>query len=308
MATTEADPAPPAAAAETQQSGPPASPPLPARHTAVTPGPRATRLQELFASSLTHTLAKISWENFASCYPTIAANAPGTLKAVQRQMVDRLEELCKVSILRRWWWGVVVGRPSGSEDWGLVFVKKRYGPREHGSWAFSPCGLVTDVYATAQKEFKSVMENRAVVPKLNELESLVSDATRRRGTSPASASPIPYVVQANHPIPNPIVWDAADRCAPSRPHTLPAESVLRAHMAPHLTSQQSQLNAKLQNTQAQNETLFAEIQAQRAEIEALLAGLEGIISDVDAANGLLDDVVDELAQEARTAEVEMAGT
>jgi hypothetical protein len=93
---TETDAAPPAAQPRSQ---PPDSPPLPSKHTATTPGPRAARLQELFASTMTHTLNKVSWENFASCYPTIAANAPGTLKAVQRQMVERLRELCNVSEL-----------------------------------------------------------------------------------------------------------------------------------------------------------------------------------------------------------------
>lgn len=94
-------------AAEEQQSEPsgapqdggdaPASPPLPARHTAVTPGPRAARFQEMYGLALSHTLNKISYENFAACYPTIAAQAPGVLRQVQKQMVDRLGELCNVS-------------------------------------------------------------------------------------------------------------------------------------------------------------------------------------------------------------------
>lgn len=77
----------------------PASPPLPARHTALTPGPRASRFQTTLDSALSHTLAKISWDNFAACYPHIAAHAPATLRAVQTQMVDRLRSLCKVRLL-----------------------------------------------------------------------------------------------------------------------------------------------------------------------------------------------------------------
>ncbi len=76
----------------------PASPPLPSKHTAATPGPRATRLQEVFASSLKHTLDKISWANFAACYPTIATHAPGTLQAVQQQMVRLLGEKSSVRL------------------------------------------------------------------------------------------------------------------------------------------------------------------------------------------------------------------
>ncbi|KAK3997347.1 Nnf1-domain-containing protein [Cladorrhinum sp. PSN332] len=57
----------------------------------VVPGPRATYLQNLFAQAAKHTLDKLSSPaNFASCFPTIAAKAPGTLDNVQRQMVDRL--------------------------------------------------------------------------------------------------------------------------------------------------------------------------------------------------------------------------
>lgn len=82
---------------EGEEDEEPDSPPLPNKHTAVTPGPRATRLQELFASTLKHTLDKISRDNFAACYPTVAQRAPGTLEFVQRQMVGRLGLQCDVS-------------------------------------------------------------------------------------------------------------------------------------------------------------------------------------------------------------------
>jgi kinetochore protein NNF1 len=72
-----------------------------------------------------------------------------------------------------------------------------------------------------------------------------------------------------------------------------------------VVAQQSQLNARLQNTQAANARLWAEIQAQRAEMEALLAGVEKVLRDMDGANALLDEVVDELAEETRAAEGEV---
>ncbi|KAF5683175.1 kinetochore-associated NNF1 [Fusarium denticulatum] len=75
---------------------PPASPPLPQRHTAVTPGPRAARLQELYARSLKKTLGKIGWDNVAGCYPTVAKRAEGVLRQVQGQMVDKLGEKCEI--------------------------------------------------------------------------------------------------------------------------------------------------------------------------------------------------------------------
>lgn len=73
----------------------PASPPLPQRHTAQTPGPRATRFRAVLDESLAHTLGKLGWDNFAACFPTVAARSPATLRAVQRRMVDRLGALCR---------------------------------------------------------------------------------------------------------------------------------------------------------------------------------------------------------------------
>lgn len=57
--------------------------------------------------------------------------------------------------------------------------------------------------------------------------------------------------------------------------------------------------------QAANVHLHEEIQAQRAEMEALLRGLEKALSDMDGANGLLGEVVEELAEETRAAEGEV---
>ncbi|KAK3302380.1 Nnf1-domain-containing protein [Chaetomium strumarium] len=219
---------------EQEPSSDPDPPPPQDTAAPITPGPRAARLQALFASTAKHTLDKINRDNFAACFPTIAARAPGTLEFVQRQMVERLG----------------------------------------GLW---------------NREFETIMSNRQVVARLNELEGLVGDAARRRLEAGDGAAP------------------------PVAPHTLPAETILSAHLNPHLAHQRSQLNAKLQNTQASNAKLWEEIQAQRSEMEALLAGVEKILRDMDGANVLLGEVVEELAEETRGAErdvmtVQTAGT
>ncbi|GKT73574.1 spindle pole protein [Colletotrichum tofieldiae] len=211
-----------------QAQQPPASPPLPQKHTPVTPGPRATRFTQLYDIALQRTLQKVSYDNFASCFPTIAAHAPNTLRNVQNQMVDYLEERCN-------------------------------------------------------KDFQSILVDRDVIRKLNDFESLVSDAERRRQESGDSGE---------EPVP---------------PHLLPPDEVLAAHLAPRLASQQSHLNARLQNTQASNESLFAAVQSQRAEIDALLAQLESHVADIDGANAMLVDVAPELAAEARASEAQMSG-
>ncbi|KAI0117576.1 Nnf1-domain-containing protein [Hypoxylon sp. NC0597] len=250
-------------ATASQQQGP-ASPPLPARHTPLTPGLRASRFQQVLDSSLSHTLAKISWENFAACYPTIAAQSPAVLRAVQKQMVDRLGALCK-------------------------------------------------------KEFDSVLQGRNVVAKLNELESLVSEAERRRDEAGVGAeAPVPTydhrIWRTRDPVRSPIdkpdtaglvVGSVTTSESPVLPHMLPPDQILAAHLAPHLAQQQSQLNAKLQTVQAHNAKLFSDIQKQRAEMESLMRILQKVFEDIDGANGQIDDVADDLAKETRTVEAQM---
>ncbi|KAJ4391577.1 hypothetical protein N0V93_005196 [Gnomoniopsis smithogilvyi] len=223
---------------------PPASPPLPTRHIAITPGARAQRLLKLFDSALTHTLSKISLDNFATCYPTIATQAPHVLQSIQRGLIDRMGQLC-------------------------------------------------------QDEFGRTLERYEVIAKLNELESLVGEAAqRRKQTTMGGASRKGKGREGDE--------EKKDSPRPTPPHMLPAEAVLAAHLAPHLASQQSQLNARLQNTQAANVGLWEEIAAQRAEIEGLLSALEGALKDVDGAADLMDGVpAEELAKESRQVEAQM---
>ncbi|KKP01582.1 hypothetical protein THAR02_06330 [Trichoderma harzianum] len=189
----------------------------------VVPGPRASRLQELYAQSLKRTLGKLKWDNFAACYPTVASRAEPVLKQIQAQMVEKLGEKC-------------------------------------------------------EKEFESILVTRQVVPKLNDLETLISEATHRRISAPPDAP------------------------KPTPPHLLPAKDILSAHLAPSLASHQSLLNARLQTAQSHNAILYEQIQGQRAEIEKLLDSLEATVGDVKSANAALEPVVAQLAREAREAD------
>ncbi|KAG6184768.1 hypothetical protein E4U36_001710 [Claviceps purpurea] len=56
------------------------------------PGPRAQRLHQIHAASLTRTLDKLAYENLAPCFPTIARRAEPILRQVQSQMVQKLRE------------------------------------------------------------------------------------------------------------------------------------------------------------------------------------------------------------------------
>lgn len=92
----ETDETPQQTEAETADNDAAQAQPVQAQPVVVIPGPRAARLQELYAQSLRRTLAKLQWDNFAACYPTVAKRAEPVLKQVQAQMVDKLGDKCEV--------------------------------------------------------------------------------------------------------------------------------------------------------------------------------------------------------------------
>lgn len=74
-----------------QQPPASASPPPPAPGSTV-PGPRASRLNQVFGQALARCLRANSYANFASCFPTPARHVPASLESVWRQLNAKLEE------------------------------------------------------------------------------------------------------------------------------------------------------------------------------------------------------------------------
>ncbi|EBA27249.1 hypothetical protein KXW98_008051 [Aspergillus fumigatus] len=70
------------------------SPPPPAP-VPLTPGPRASRLQQVFGQALARTLRANSYANFSGCFPTPAKHVPASLESVWRQLNAKLEESAK---------------------------------------------------------------------------------------------------------------------------------------------------------------------------------------------------------------------
>ncbi|QSZ30661.1 hypothetical protein DSL72_000219 [Monilinia vaccinii-corymbosi] len=206
------------------------SPPPPAP-IPLTPGPRASRLHDVYEKSLASALNTISYPAFSACFPTVASRAPEALKAVHGQMVSRLRQF-------------------------------------------------------AIDEFEMILKERKVVERLNGLEAVIEAARRRKARG----------VDADVDV------EGEGGGAGVAPHTLPAPAILAAHLTPIYTTQQSQLNAKLQTTQSQNATLAEEIKKQREEIERLVRGVEMVVEDLDRANEVLDREVDGLGREALEAE------
>lgn len=74
----------------THQTSPSPSP-VPAPPVALTPGPRASRLQQVFSEALLRTLRANSYTNFAACFPTPAKHASASLASVWRQLNAKVE-------------------------------------------------------------------------------------------------------------------------------------------------------------------------------------------------------------------------
>lgn len=77
--------------------------------------------------------------------------------------------------------------------------------------------------------------------------------------------------------------ESADLSAHTRPHTLGAEELYKAHLTPYLQEAQSTLNNKLEATHKQNAELAQRVQAQRREIEELLSCVESVVTDIEGA-------------------------
>lgn len=80
--------------ATSQPTAASASPTQPAPESQ-TPGPRASRLIQVFDQALARTLRANSYANFASCFPTPARHVPASLESVWRQLNAKLEESAK---------------------------------------------------------------------------------------------------------------------------------------------------------------------------------------------------------------------
>ncbi|KAL9117733.1 MAG: hypothetical protein Q9187_005727, partial [Circinaria calcarea] len=117
----------------------------------------------------------------------------------------------------------------------------------------------------ADSEFEDICRERDVVRGLNELERLVAEARGRK--------------------------ERGDGEVPVAPHTLDPQSLYLAHLSPYLQQVQRELNAKLQETEAQNQYLMLELQKQGEEVERLVGGLETVVRDLEGANGVLGSAV-----------------
>ncbi|KAJ5796744.1 uncharacterized protein N7518_005284 [Penicillium psychrosexuale] len=82
---------------ESNSHQPPAASPSPPPPAPIpqSPGPRASRLNQVFEQALARTLRANSYANFAGCFPTPARHVPASLEGVWRQLNAKLEANAK---------------------------------------------------------------------------------------------------------------------------------------------------------------------------------------------------------------------
>jgi kinetochore protein NNF1 len=86
-----------AAPGDSTDRGASASPP-PQAPTASAPGPRGAAFIKLYNNALSTTLQSVSYESFAACFPTIAKQAPTSLKGFHADFVGKMEKFAKVRV------------------------------------------------------------------------------------------------------------------------------------------------------------------------------------------------------------------
>ena len=74
-----------------------------------------------------------------------------------------------------------------------------------------------------------------------------------------------------------------------RPHTLGANELYQAHLAPQLAQTEAALDSKLDVVQKENVQLAERIARQRREIQQLLSGIETVVADVQGAVVAIQD-------------------
>jgi kinetochore protein NNF1 len=129
-----------------------------------------------------------------------------------------------------------------------------------------------------------------VVPSLNSLDRLITDAKSRKEAAEAAA---PDGSEATQPVP---------------PHILPATDILTAHLSPFLIEQHNTLTAALETVEKSNETLGQTIASQRDEMEKLVRGLEAVVGDLERSAGMLQgEDIQGMGGEVREIEAELKG-
>ncbi|KAH6668001.1 hypothetical protein B0J14DRAFT_567346 [Halenospora varia] len=135
----------------------------------------------------------------------------------------------------------------------------------------------------AKEQFESLLEEREVVRRLNELEGLIGEARARRG----QAVDKDEMIEA--------------------PTEMEAERLMEGYLRDVLVSERGALNARLQTVESLNAGLILRVQEQRKEMEELRGVLQKIVGDLEGAGREVGSQGEELAGEGREVEMVLNG-
>lgn len=125
--------------------------------------------------------------------------------------------------------------------------------------------FVTKLEHACRTDYERLMEQRDVVARLNELDTLIDEARTRKAQ----------------------VGEAGTEQGLSA-HTMTPEKLMGAHLAPFLQEQENLLREQLQVTQDDNRRLADDIHVQRREIERLMGDLEKVVLNVEGAQSVFE--------------------
>ncbi|CAK1354532.1 unnamed protein product [Cercospora beticola] len=135
-----------------------------------------------------------------------------------------------------------------------------------------------------RKEFGLVLEDRNVVPSLNELDRLIEDARKRKAQA----------------------TERGESTAPVPAHTLPARQLYISHLAPTLGEWDRNMRERQEMLARENEEIMERVQQQRQDIKRLLDGLENVVNDLNGSVAALQpEQMEGLREEAREADSAM---
>lgn len=112
-----------------------------------------------------------------------------------------------------------------------------------------------------RREFENILEDRNVVPSLNELDRLIENAKRRKARAA----------------------EKGDGGEVVPPHTLPAQQLYISHLAPRLKGYDTEIKARQEALAGENQELIERVMQQRRDIQRLMEGLEGVVGDLNGS-------------------------
>lgn len=170
--------------------------------------PRALRLKQVLAKTLSEMITTCTYDSVATCFPNIAKDAPKSLTSAHAQTTSFLQ-------------------------------------------------------SSIESEFSTILNEKQVLSRLNEFDTLIDEARRRQKTG-----------------------QAFDEC----PVFLSPKELIQAHLYPIHTSELSVVEKRLADVQEENDNLLERTTDQRSQINEMMGDLEFAIAGLGEAVAAVENL------------------